>query len=506
MSRLLLRGRYVVHDPAALPDGGMIEDGALLVEDGKVVEVASWVDLEPRAGDAERLGSGRHLVIPGLVNAHHHGRGIGALQLGVRDDYLERWMLDFWAEAPLDVYLDTLYSNLNMICSGVTSVIHSGYARVPGALEEEVHDALRAYSDTGLRVAYAVGIEDEIKFVYGDNEAFLATLPGDLASAARPLVEPLGEAAIERYFAFIDELAAETADNPLIDLLYGPSWPVWCSDRLLRRVAEEAGQSGRGVHLHVLESPLEREYGLQTYGTSTVKHLAELGLMGPHTTFAHGTWLSDADIELCAEHGVSVCHNPGSNLRLRNGIAPVGALLERGVNVGLGMDSTGMSHDDDMLQEMRLAALLHRLPKGQRFSRCPDAFDIFRMATTGGARAAATDKQSGALTPGSLADAVVIDFDAMTAPYLDAGVHPVEALVMMGRATQVESVVINGEVVLRDGVPTRVDRNEIQEKLRAFARMPPSSERQSFLTTVEALRPYVSGYYANWHANRRTDS
>ncbi len=315
MSRLLLRGHYVVHDPDALPDGGMIEDGALLIEDGKAVEVASRVDLEPRAGDAERLGSNRHLVIPGLINAHHHGRGLGALQLGVRDDYLERWMLDFWTENPLDVYLDTLYANLNMIRSGVTSVIHSGYIRIPGLLEEETRDALRAYSDAGLRVAYAVGIEDEIKFVYGENDSFLATLPNDLASTARPLVEPLSEHEIARYFVFVAELVAETADDPLVDLLYGPSWPVWCSDRLLRRVAEEASRAGRGVHLHVLESPLEREYGLQCYGESTVDHLAGLGLMGPHTLFAHGTWLSNADIELCAEHGVSVCHNPGSNLR-----------------------------------------------------------------------------------------------------------------------------------------------------------------------------------------------
>ena len=164
-----------------------------------------------------------------------------------------------------------------------------------------------------------------------------------------------------------------------------------------------------------------------------------------------------------------------------------------------------MSHDDDMLQEMRLAALLHRLPSEQTFNRCPNAFDVFRMATIGGARASATGRQSGTLTSGGPADAVLVDFEALAAPYIEAAVHPVEALVMMGRSAQVESVVINGEVVLRDGVPTSVDRVEIQERLRAIAGAPPASERQPFLTTIEALRPYVAGYYENWHTDRRPD-
>ena len=109
------------------------------------------------------------------------------------------------------------------------------------------------------------------------------------------------------------------------------------------------------------------------------------------------------------------------------------------------------------------------------------------------------------MTPGALADAVVVDFEALTAPHIELAVHPVEALVMMGRSAQVESVVINGEVVLRDGVPTRVDCVEIRERLRAIAGEPPSSERQSLLTTIEALRPYVNGYYMNWHTDRRSN-
>ena len=153
-------------------------------------------------------------------------------------------------------------------------------------------------------------------------------------------------------------------DNPALRVLHGPSWHVWCSRRLLERIAGDASDKDLGIHLHVLESPLERAHARRTYGTDCVSYLAEIGILGPKTSLAHGTWLSESDIERCAASGTSVCHNPSCNLRLRNGIAPVARMVEAGVNVGIGMDSWGMSSDDDLLSELRLAAMLHRLPSG----------------------------------------------------------------------------------------------------------------------------------------------
>lgn len=502
MTRKLLRGRYLVTDPGGLPSAGMIEDGAVLVADGKVEEVGAWTDLRERHGEAETFGSDRHLVLPGFVNAHHHGRGLSGVQLGIADDFLERWILDFWRMPPLDVYLDTLHSNLRMIRSGVTSVIHSSYARAWGRIETETTEALRAYADAGLRVAYAVGFEDEIKLVFGDQAAFLKSLPDDLARQVPPLLQPPDAAAVERYFAFVAELRERTSGDPAVRVLHGPSWHVWCSRWLLERVAEDALDKDLGVHLHVLESPLERGYARQAYGTDCVSYLADLGILGPKVSFAHGTWLSEADIERCAESGTSVCHNPSCNLRLRNGIAPVARMIARGVGVGIGMDSWGMSSDDDILSELRLAALLHRLPSERRFEGCPDAFDLLRMLTVGGARAATFGPALGRLQPGAPADAVLIDFERMTYPYLDEAVHPVEAFVHLAQARHIDTVMAAGEPLLHEGRFTRVDEGAVAAELAAVAAAAPSAAYHEFSDTLRALGPYLAQHYEAWPADR----
>ena len=360
-TRKLLRGRYVVTDPLALPESGLTEDAALLVEGSRIAEVGEWRVLRQRFPDAETFGSAHHLVLPGFVNAHHHGRGLSSVQLGVPDDVVERWLLDYWRVPPLEVYLDTLYANLRMLRSGVTTVIHSSYAREWGGIEAETRDALRAYADAGQRVAYAVGFDDRVQMVFGDEAAFLDSLPGGLALRTRALLQPADEAEVDRYFSFVSALAEQGSANPALRVLHGPSWHVWCSRPFLERVAEDARDKALGIHTHVLESPLERDHAMHAYGTDCVSYLQALGFHGRKVSFAHGTWFSEADIAACAESGISVSHNPSSNLRLRNGIAPVAGMLEGGVNVALGMDSWGVSSDDDILSELRLASLLHRL-------------------------------------------------------------------------------------------------------------------------------------------------
>ena len=228
-TRKLLRGRYVVTDPSTLPGSGLVADAALLVQGSEIAEIGEWRALRERFPDAETFGSERHLVLPGFVNAHHHGRGLSSVQLGIADDVIERWLLDYWRMPPLDLYLDTLYSNLRMLRSGVTTVIHSSYAREWGGIEAETRDALRAYVDAGQRVAYAVGFEDRVRIVFGDQSALLASLPDDLAGRTRALVQPVDAAEVDRYFSFVSELEERNSANPALRVLHGPSWHVWCS-------------------------------------------------------------------------------------------------------------------------------------------------------------------------------------------------------------------------------------------------------------------------------------
>lgn len=488
----------MVTDPSTLPAGGMTEDAGVLVVGGRVEEVARWRTLIERYADVETFGSERHLVLPGFVNAHHHGRGLSGIQLGIPDDFLEHWLLDYWRMPPLDVHLDTLYSNLRMIRSGVTTVIHSSYAREWGRIEAETRDALRAYADAGIRVAYAVGFEDRVRFVFGDQAAFLASLPRDLAGRAHALAQPAGEAETERYFAFVSDLHEQTSTNPALRILHGPSWHVWCSRRLLERVAEDARSRDLGIHLHVLESPLERDYALHAYGMDCVSYLEAVGIHGPKVSFAHGTWLSEADIDQCADSSLSICHNPSSNLRLRNGIAPVARMIERGVNVAIGMDSWGMSSNDDVLEELRLAALLHRLPSRRRFESSPDSFDLLRMLTVNGARAATFTNGLGRLLPGSPADAVILDFDRMAGPWLDDSVHPVEAFVHLARTQHIDTVIAAGEPLYHEGRFTRVDEAAVVREVAAAAAASPDPAFRAFSQTLRELRPHLERHYEDW--------
>ena len=498
MTQTLIRGRYVVTDPNGLPDSGLSEDAAILVDGEKVLEVGAWAELGTRHPAVEVIGSDHHLVLPGFVNTHHHGRGLPGLQLGMHDDYLERWILDFLRMPPLDVYLDTLYSNIQMMRSGVTTVLHHAYAREPGRLEAETHDALRAYRDAGLRVAYALGVDDEMKIVEGDNEAFAATLDTDLARRTRELVAPLDKGVVDHYFAFMRELLSCHGDDTHTQIVYGPSWHIWCSRLMLERSIDEARITNTGLHTHVLESNVERLFAKMRYGTDAVTFLDRLGLFGPKTSIAHGTWLSTPDIELCADKGVTVCHNPSSNLRLRNGIAPVAQMLDKGVKVGIGIDSWGLNNNDDIIAEMRLVANLHRLPAGGKFGTCPECFDVLRMLTVNGVAAATFPSDLGTLRKGSPADLVVIDYERMTYPYLHEAIHPVEAFVQLGAVKHIDLVMIGGQTVMRDGKAPHLDEAAIAKQLANLAQGPTSPEFEKFAETLVALKPHTERYYQRW--------
>ena len=188
-NRKLIRGRYVIADPTALPAGGIIDDGAVVVENDKIVAVGTNDEMVRQFPDADRLGSERHVVMPGLVNSHAHGYGgISPFQRGVLDDYVDPWLFDLLFQKPIDTYLDTLYENICMLRSGVTTALYSGIIRDPMRVAEEMRAAIRAYDDIGMRLAFTVPAQDREYLVYGDEESFIASLPGILPARAASIV------------------------------------------------------------------------------------------------------------------------------------------------------------------------------------------------------------------------------------------------------------------------------------------------------------------------------
>ncbi len=206
--------------------------------------------------------------------------------------------------------------------------------------------------------------------------------------------------------------------------------------------------------------------------------------------------MTEDDLALLAERGGCLCHNCASNLRLKSGTADLNAFLESGVPVALGIDEAGINDDRDMLQEMRLALTLHR-PSGHE-APCPSAADIFRMATEHGGATTPFAGRIGRLAQGMAADIVLLDWTAVTWPWQDPAMPLVDVLLRRAKAGAVDTVIIGGETVYRDGRFTRVDRDVVLDEIaRALDRPDTDAEAEQRRLAKALLQP-VRDFYRDW--------
>ena len=502
MATSLIRGKYVICEAGADDAGSrVISDGAVLQRDGVIEAVGTYDELRERQAD-EIIGGPRFLVMPGLTNAHHHGRGVSTLQMGTTDGCLEPWIVEGWGRRTVDWRLITLYTAIQMIKSGTTTVMYNHPRTPTEGLTEESDEVLRGFGGAGMRTAFSVYYRGQNRVVYHDDDAFLASLPTDLGEAARRYLGAT-DMSEDDYFSFFEsfrESHGAEASGGLVSVLLSPSNAQWASDDFFLRTKEYAARYAAAVHMHLVESWYQKEFGIRTWGKTPVAHLADLGFLGPELSCAHSVWLTEGDIELLADTGASVCHNPSSNLRLKNGIAPVNAMLAGGVNVALGTDSTALNDDDDMLQEIRLASKLHRQPGLERPAL--DTHQALRLATANAARPTGFEDRIGVLEPGRYADMVLLDWDAMTAPYFegsgDTAADAVNAVVYRGKSAHVDTVLINGEVVLRSGKFVKADEEEITAELRQQLARPIEPETLAIRQMAARLLPYIHRFYDDW--------
>ena len=471
----------------------VIADGGVFQRDGEIVEVGPVAELRSRHAADEEIGSREHVVLPGLINAHHHV-GLTPLQLGTLDDSLEPWITDRIGKRGADPYLDTLWGAITMIESGITTVIHNDTSIVGEDPLPRAQRVLQAYEDSGMRTAFSVFYREHNRLVYEDDEAFLGTLPPDVAA---PIREDLAGSAMdtETYLSLFQSLHAQlSGGDRRVQILLAPGNVQWCSDDFLRRVKAAAAEARTGIHIHLLESPYQKRYGLETWGTTPVQHLHEIGFLGAELSCAHSVWLTDDDIGLLAASGTTVCHNPSSNLRLKSGIAPLNRMLAAGIPMALGIDEATINDDNDILQEMRLAAKLHREP-GVAAAQ-PDSAQILAMATVGGARTVCSPQRFGRLEAGARADIIQVRLERIEEPFLDASISLLDAILYRGRATDVDTVLVDGRVLLRDGKLTTIDREAVAGEIRSSLASPASAEERGRRRAWEALVPYVRDYYA----------
>ncbi|SMC18764.1 5-methylthioadenosine/S-adenosylhomocysteine deaminase [Desulfacinum hydrothermale DSM 13146] len=399
-------------------DPGMtvVKQGAVAVDGGTVVAAGSQRDLEARYRARETLPMSGHLVMPGLINTHVHAAM--TLFRGIGDDLpLKTWLQEviFPAEArhadDAFVELGTVLACAEMILGGTTTFCD-------GYFFEEA--AARAAARAGIRAVLGQGVLD---------------FPSpDLKDPSR---------ARQRVEAFLD--AARSWPPRLRPSLFCHA-PYTCGPETLQWVKDLCRRQGLLFQIHVSETQWEVEEIETRYGRRPVFHLDHLGLLDPMTLCAHGVWLDPDEIALLAERGACLSHNVESNLKLASGVAPVPALIQVGVPVGLGTDGCASNNDLDLFSEMALTAKLHKATANDP-TVCP-ARQVLRMATLDGARALGLSHAVGSLEPGKRADLIALRIDR---PHLTPLYDPVSHIVYAARSSDVNHVWVDGRRVVQDG-------------------------------------------------------
>jgi cytosine/adenosine deaminase-related metal-dependent hydrolase len=328
----------------------------------------------------------------------------------------------------------------------------------------------------------------------GGEAEFAAQLPPELAQRYTSLMEQ-SYRPVDEIMGVLDEICGKYANNQRqrVQVLMAPSNVHRCTDAMLMAFKERAARYQTGIHIHLQETVYQKLYGYRTWQQTPLRHLHDLGFLGPEVTCGHSVWATEDDIALMAATGTNVCHNASSNLRLQSGIAPLGQLLEAGIRVAIGSDEAGLNDDKDLFQEMRLVLKIHRVPGVDHIP--PTAYQVLQMATVNGAYASGFGDRIGTLEPGKRADMILVNLQNIEEPFLDPTVSTVDAVVHRGRAIDVDTVIVDGEVVLREGQLTRVNKEDLFKELRAALDRPLTPTEIDRRDLRDQAEPYLRRFF-----------
>jgi len=496
MQTCIIRSRAMIARVIDRDSVEEIHDGVVLQEDGVIAEIGTYDDLARRFPTVPVIGTGNEIMLPGLVNGHHH-IGLTPVQLGSPDMPLELWFITRMICRNVNLYLDTLYSAFEMIASGITTVQHI-HGWMPGplkAVEARCEEVLKAYDDIGMRVSYCFAVRDQNRLVYQNDDDFVASLPKTLQE---PMKRWFGrfEVGLEDSMSLFENLHGKHHAKDRAKIQLAPANLHWCSDAALTALSDASKKYDSPLHMHLLETAYQKEYAARRGGSTALDYLDRFDLLGPRLTLGHGVWLNQADIERIAETGVCVCHNCSSNFRLRSGVAPLNAFEQKGINTAIGLDEAGINDDRDMLQEMRIVLRAHRVPGTG--DEVPTTSQVLRMATVGGARTTPYGETIGALEVGKAADLSLIDWDHVSYPYLDEAVPLVDAVIQRAKTQGVRMVMCGGAVIYRDGVFTQVDQHGALKSLHEELQSALSDDEVERRQLSKALLPHVKAFYDNY--------
>ncbi len=464
--------------------GGTAAPADILIEGDTIREIGAPGIAAPEGTVA--IDAVQRLIHPGLVNAHTHSHGNLGKGMG------DRWPLELLlTAAPMltghrgldDLRLSAQIGAVEMMLKGCTAC-YDLFFEWPVPTRDGMAAVASAYAELGMRAVIAPMVADRSFYeaIPGLAEALPPAL-GDKVAALRLAPGATTIAAIR------DAFHGWAADRDLVRPAVAPTIPHHCSDDFILGCAGIARDFDVGLHSHVAESKVQAVASSKIYGKTQTAHLDALGVLGPHFTVAHGVWLDEDDMARLGDHGASVAHNPGSNMRIGSGLADARAMLERRVNLGIGTDGATCADNQNMYEALRLASLVSKV-QGPEWRRWLTTREAALAATEGSARALGLGGKIGRIAPGWKADLVLLDLDHPNWMPLN---DPVNQLVHCEDGTAVDSVMIGGRMVVSGRKPVGVDLARMRKRAEA-ARERLYAANADNRRLYQALEPVVGSY------------
>ncbi len=428
---LIVRGDYVVTMDA---DDTILENAAVAIDDGVILAVGPADEILSTHAAKETLDGGKRIVMPGLINGHSHAAM--TLLRGVADDLsLMDWLQNYIFPAEVE-FVDTEFVRIGtelacweMIRGGTTTFVDMYY-----------------YPDTIAEIVDSCGMRALVSATVIDQRSPDAEDAGDSLRK--------GEGFIERW----------QGRNSRITPIFGPHANYTLDAEQLSATRAAALKWDVPISIHLSESPYEVQYSKDNYGTTSIEMMESIGFFDGPTIAAHVVWPTDDEIPILAERRVGVIHNPTSNMKIASGVAPIADMLEAGVLVGIGTDGAASNNDLDLWEEMRLAAFLQKVDRMDPTSL--PATTVLRMATSGGAEAIGLGHIVGSIEAGKRADVIQVAFeDVHHVPMYDVVSH----LVYVTDEQDVASVIVDGQVLMRDRDLVTIDTDRVAREATALA-------------------------------------
>ncbi len=418
-----------------------------VLTDGNIIQKVGPDIVPPSSPDVQTIDASGLVVVPGLVNTHHHFYQTFTRNLpGAQNAELFDWLVylyNIWKHMDADtVWWSTALASAELLKTGCTTSSDHHYLYPQGIGADIMALQFDAAARLGIRFSPTRGSMSRSKKDGG--------LPPDSTVQDEQTILADCERVIKEFH--------DPAPHAMRKVALAPCSPFSVSEELMKDTAALARQYGVRLHTHLTETRDEEDYCLEMYKRRPLKLMEDCNYIGEDVWFAHGIFFNDEELDLLASTGTHIAHCPSSNMRLGSGICRVREMLDRGVNVAMAVDGSASNDTSDMLGESRQALLLQRVTKG---ASALSAAEVWKMSTENGARLLGFEN-TGRIEPGWAADLAL--YDVTTIPYVGALSDPAAALLFSGYNHQTAYTIVNGEIAVAKGLLQGIPEDELVRK------------------------------------------